>query len=50
MDSPSDIVIFRTDPELKRQFQTILEVTEVDMDLDVMKVVREMRKIDKADL
>ena len=41
MDSPSDIVIFRTDPELKRQFQTIYHYHRTTMTSEFTKFMTE---------
>ena len=41
MDSPSDIVIFRTDPELKRQFQTICHYHRTTMTSEFTKFMTE---------
>ena len=41
MDSPSDIVIFRTDPELKRQFQTIRQYHRTTMTSELTKFMTE---------
>ena len=41
MDSPSDIVIFRTDPNLKRQFQTICQYHRTTMTSEFTKFMTE---------
>lgn len=41
MDSPSDIVIFRTDPELKRQFQTICHYHRTTMTRELISFMAE---------
>ena len=41
MDSTSDIVIFRTDPELKRQFQTICHYHRTTMTSEFTKFMTE---------
>jgi hypothetical protein len=41
MDSPSDIVIFRTDPELKRQFQTICHYHRTTMTRELIAFMSE---------
>jgi Mg/Co/Ni transporter MgtE len=41
MDSPSDIVIFRTDPELKRQFQTICHYHRTTMTRELIAFMAE---------
>ena len=41
MDSPSDIVIFRTDPNLKRQFQTICQYHRTTMTSEFTKFITE---------
>ena len=41
MDSPSDIVIFRTDPNLKRQFQTIFQYHRTTMTSEFTKFMTE---------
>ena len=49
MDSSSDIVIFRTDPELKRQFQTICHYHRTTMTCEFTNFMKEWIHLKSAE-